>query len=158
MTDVMSGYTSSGCDVFDMKSREVRASDAAAVASLAEELGYPSSAAEMSQRIAALASSPDDAVFVAVLGLTPVAWIHVACVTLLESARYAEIRGLVVTSSLRGHGIGAQLVARAEEWARERGVTRIRVRSNALRERTHAFYENRGYKTTKTQRVFDKNL
>jgi GNAT superfamily N-acetyltransferase len=133
-------------------------SDAAAVASLAGELGYPASPADMSQRLAALATAADDAVFVAVLGLTPVAWIHVAVVTLLESPRHAEIRGLVVTSALRSRGIGEQLVAVAEEWARARGVTRIRVRSNTLRERTHAFYERLGYTVTKTQKAFDKGL
>lgn len=112
----------------------------------------------MADRLAALAGSPDDAVFVAVLGLTPVAWIHVAIATLLESPRHAEIRGLVVTGALRARGIGAQLVARAEAWARERGAARVRVRSNLTRERTHAFYERLGYALTKSQKVFDKRL
>ena len=142
----------------DVKIRPARASDAAAVASLAEELGYPTAAPEIAERLTALAGSPNDAVFVAVLGLTPVAWIHVTLVTLLESARHAEIRGLVVTAALRTCGIGAQLVAHAEGWAREQGVARIRVRSNALRERTHAFYERLGYVVAKTQKVFDKPL
>lgn len=141
-----------------MKIRAASRSDGAAVASLAGELGYPACAAEISERLAVLASSPDDAVFVAILGLTPVAWIHVAIVTLLESPRHAEIRGLVVTASLRARGLGAQLVARAEEWARERGAPRMRVRSNAVRERTHAFYERLGYSVTKSQKVFDKPL
>ena len=132
--------------------------DAAAVASLAEELGYPTSAEEMSQRLAALATSTNDAVFVAVLGLAPVAWIHVGILTALESPPHAQILGLVVTSSLRARGIGAQLVAHAEEWARARGVTRIRVRSNVMRERTHAFYERLGYGVTKVQKAFDKRL
>lgn len=142
----------------DVKIRAATLSDAAAAASLAGELGYPSSTEEMSQRIAALSTSVDDAVFVAVLGLTPVAWVHVVVVNLLEAPRRAEIHGLVVTESLRGRGIGEQLVERAEEWARSRGVSRIRVRSNALRERTHAFYERRGYTVAKTQKVFDKEL
>jgi GNAT superfamily N-acetyltransferase len=136
----------------------MRANDAAAVASLAEELGYAASAEEIAQRIAALETSPDDEILVAVLGLTPVAWIHVAIVTLLESPRYAEIRGLIVTAELRGRGIGERLVAEAERWARDRGLSRIRVRSNLLRERTHAFYERLGYTTTKSQKVFDKRL
>ena len=100
----------------------------------------------------------DDAIFVAILGLTPIAWIHVAIVTLLESPRHAEIRGLIVTATLRGRGIGEQLVSHAEQWARERGVTRIRVRSNILRERTHAFYERLGYTVTKSQKTFDKRF
>lgn len=142
----------------DVKVRPARASDAAAVASLAEELGYPTAAPEIAERLAVLAASSNDAVLVAVLGLTPVAWIHVTLVTLLESPRHAEIRGLVVTEALRTRGIGAQLVAHAEAWAREHGVARIRVRSNALRERTHTFYERLGYRTTKSQKVFDKGL
>jgi len=109
-------------------------------------------------RLSALSESRNDAIFVAVLGLAPVAWIHVGLVTLLESPRHAEIRGLVVTASLRSYGIGAELVAVAEDWARTHGVSRIRVRSNLVRERTHAFYERLGYTTTKSQKVFDKPL
>ncbi len=142
----------------NVKLREALSSDAAPLASLAEELGYAATAAEIAERLAVLLGSPHDAVFAAILGLTPVGWVHVTIVTLLESARHAEIRGLVVTAALRSRGIGEQLVAHAEQWARERGVSRMRVRSNALRERTHAFYERLGYVTTKTQKVFDKKL
>lgn len=142
----------------DVRVRAAEATDAAMLASLSEELGYPATETEMVQRLSALAASPDDAVFVAVLGLAPVAWIHVAIATLLESPRHAEIRGLVVTGALRGRGIGAQLVAHAEEWARARGVARVRVRSNLLRERAHAFYERLGYAVAKSQKVFDKRL
>jgi GNAT superfamily N-acetyltransferase len=144
--------------VHDVKVRAVTMNDAEAVASLAGELGYPVSAEEMSTRLSALSDSRNDAIFVAVLGPTPVAWIHVATVTSLESPRFAEIRGLVVTSALRSRGVGARLVADAENWARAEGVSRIRVRSNLVRERTHAFYERLGYTTTKSQKVFDKSF
>lgn len=142
----------------DVRVRSARASDAAALALLAEELGYPATAGEMAERLLALEHSPDDAVLVAVLGEGAVAWIHVAIVSLVEAPRLAEIRGLAVTSALRSRGIGEQLVRRAEDWARARGVSRIRVRSNVVRERTHAFYERLGYTVTKSQKVFDKNF
>lgn len=145
-------------DVHDVKIRLAVPSDAAALASLTEELGYSASPAEIAERLLALSSSSTDAVFVAVVGLTAVAWIHVAAVTLLESSRHAEIRGLVVTSSLRARGIGAQLVAHAEAWARAQGLSRIRVRSNAVRVETHRFYERLGYGVKKEQKVFDKGL
>ena len=124
------------------------------ITSLAGELGYPASAEEMVPRLTALLATPEtDAVFV-----TDAGWIHVALVKSLESAPFAEIRGLVVAETRRGRGLGAELVAAAEEWARTRGVARIRVRSNVKRERTHAFYERLGYDTTKSQKVFDKKL
>ncbi len=44
-------------------------------------------------------------------------------------------RGLVVDEAIRGAGIGAQLLAAAEVWARERGCTEMRVHSNVVRNR-----------------------
>lgn len=132
--------------------------DAPAIASLAGELGYPTNAAEMRTRLAALLQSEDSAVFVGVAGVAVIGWANVAAVRLVESEPYAELRGLVVASALRSRGVGARLLHAAEEWARARGLVRIRVRSNVTRERTHAFYERHGYTITKSQKVFDKRL
>ncbi|HEY4595273.1 MAG TPA: GNAT family N-acetyltransferase, partial [Thermoanaerobaculia bacterium] len=62
--------------------------------------------------------------------------------------------GLVVDESRRGGGIGAALVEAAAEWAAGHGFRTLRVRSNAVRERTHAFYERLGFARTKSQIVF----
>src|SRR5688500_18584121 len=53
------------CDVHDVKVRAATMDDAAALASLAGELGYPTDAAEMSIRFAAVSESRNDAIFVA---------------------------------------------------------------------------------------------
>lgn len=132
--------------------------DAAAIAALNGELGYPATAEEISLRLAALLDAPEHAILVAADGSDVVAWIQVSVVATIESGAFAEIRGLVVTAARRSRGLGSRLVAAAEEWARERGLSRIRVRSNVNRERTHAFYERLGYRTTKSQKVFDKGL
>jgi GNAT superfamily N-acetyltransferase len=139
-----------------MNVRAARAGDAAAIATLAGELGYPSSEEQMSARLAALRVD-SDIVLVATMNEDVVGWIHIAIIHQLESDAFAEIRGLVVTATERGNGTGSQLVAAAEEWARER-ATKIRVRSNITRIETRAFYEKRGYIVTKTQNVFDKKL
>jgi GNAT superfamily N-acetyltransferase len=134
--------------------RAARIEDLPLITSLAGELGYPATAEEMAPRLTALLATPEtDAVFV-----TDAGWIHVALVSSLESAAFAEIRGLVVAETHRGRGMGGELVAAAESWARSRGVARIRVRSNVKRERTHTFYERHGYTTTKSQKVLDKKL
>lgn len=132
--------------------------DAPAIASLAGELGYPTDAAAMRARLEPLLSSADGAVLVGVAGVAVIGWAHVAAVRLVESDPYAELRGLVVAEALRSRGVGERLLRAAEEWARTRGLPRMRVRSNVLRERTHAFYERHGYTTTKSQKVFDKKL
>ena len=138
--------------------RRAAIGDAPAIASLAGELGYPAEAAAMRARLEPVLRSEDDAVIVGVAGVAVIGWAHVAVVRLVESDPYAELRGLVVAEALRSRGVGTRLLRAAEEWARSRGPARIRVRSNVLRERTHAFYERHGYTATKSQKVFDKTL
>ena len=137
--------------------RDAKISDAAALAALAGELGYPTTSAEMERRLESLRSDPQHRVFVAerdgLLG-----WIHVSMINTLESESFAEIRGLVVTKSYRSLGIGTQLVATAEKWANERRCNRIRVRTNVVRLEARAFYKKLGYVSKKTQEIFDKSL
>lgn len=142
----------------DVSIRAAAESDADAIASLAGELGYAATAAEMAPRLATACASSSDAVLVAVVDDKVVGWIHVGYAVSVETAPFAEIRGLVVTESQRGRNIGSMLVTAAETWAREQGLDRIRVRSNIVRERTHRFYEERGYQVKKTQKTFDKTL
>lgn len=139
-----------------MTIRRAETGDAAALARLAGELGYPSTPEEICARLAMLTSN--DEVLVAEHDGEVEAWIHVAAVHSLETGVTAQICGLVVTESRRGSGIGAELVRAAEEWAHRRGIARLRVRTNVNRTRTHAFYERCGFTHAKTSRVYDKNL
>lgn len=109
-------------------------------------------------RLERLLASERDSVLVAVVDGSVAAWMHVLVCSSLESDDYAEIRGLVVGERFRSGGIGARLVAAAEEWARSRGLMRVRVRSDVLRKDAHRFYERQGYRVTKNQAVFDKVL
>ena len=139
--------------------REARATDAPELAALSSELGYPSTEAQIANRLPFLFESPNDALFVAddeqdrVIG-----WIHVHIHHSLELDPYAQIAGLVVASTHRSRGLGAQLVARAEGWARGKGMPEVRVRSNVIRERAHAFYIRAGYDRAKTSYLFVKTL
>jgi GNAT superfamily N-acetyltransferase len=138
--------------------RRAARSDATALAGLSAELGYPATPAQMDERLACLYSREGHEVLVADVGGAVSGWVHVCLVGSLESEPFAEIRGLVVTAERRSLGIGSALVSAAEAWARTRGCSRVRVRTNTVRTRTHGFYEKRGYATTKTQKVFEKRL
>ena len=104
-----------------MRIRPMTEADASVVAELTTQLGYPTSPAETTERISVLLSRPDDhAALVAEEDGRAVGWVHVAIYTSLESGRVATIGGLVVDEGHRSGGIGAQLLAAAEEWAREK--------------------------------------
>jgi GNAT superfamily N-acetyltransferase len=65
---------------------------------------------------------------------------------------------LVVDAGHREQGIGRQLIAAVEEWAVQRGLEQIAVRSNVLRVESHPFYQRLGYVRIKTQHAYSKRL
>ncbi len=138
--------------------REIAVSDAAAAAELSAELGYPTSADAMAHRIEQLQRLANHVVYVASLSQKVVGWIDVAIAHHLQGDPYCEIGGLVVRSPCRNSGIGRQLVAKAEQWAKDRNVTTMLVRSRVMREAAHRFYRREGYAQTKTSAVFSKQL
>ena len=140
----------------DLQTREITLSDASAAAELSGELGYPVSPEVMQQRIASL--SADHVVYVACLDGEVVGWIDVSLTHHLQSDPRAEIGGLVVSSKVRSRGIGRVLVSRAEQWAVERGLKSVVVRSQIAREAAHNFYLREGYARTKKSAVFTKQL
>jgi GNAT superfamily N-acetyltransferase len=138
--------------------RPVLLNDAATVAELSAQLGYPTTPEIMAARIQHLSASDDHAVFVASLDNNVVGWIEVIISRHLHSGSYALISGLVVSDQHRGHGIGSRLCAHAEQWSHEHGQTLIRVRSQISREGAHRFYLREGYRQTKTSAAFQKKL
>jgi GNAT superfamily N-acetyltransferase len=139
--------------------RKLATGDEKALADLCGELGYPSSAQDVADRLQRFVDRQDHLVLVAVDDSDePVGWIHAFVAYRVESDPFVEIGGMVVAEDFRGVGIGSQLLDKAEEWARSQQVTAIRVRSNVVRERAHRFYLRAGYSQTKTSQVFQKPL
>jgi GNAT superfamily N-acetyltransferase len=142
-----------------MTVRPLRLEDAPVVAVLAGQLGYPSTTEDIERRFRLLDGSPLDALFgVETEEAVLVGWVHVQRHHSLELDPYALVVALVVDERFRGSGVGRALLEATEQWARDHGLTGIRVRSNITRERTHRFYEQRGYRNVKTSHVFHKEL
>ncbi len=145
----------------------MRVDDVERVAALCGQLGYPSTASDVSARFQTLAALADHAVFVAedavAAGNTDAlpllaGWVHVHRALTLETDPCAEIGGLVVLESMRARGVGRLLMAAAERWAADHGYTEMRVRSNVVRGEAHEFYRRLGYEAFKTQLNFRKVL
>jgi len=138
--------------------RPVRIEDARSVATLATQLGYPSSEAQLAERIPHVLGLGDAAAMVAEDAGAVVAWIHVELRRTLVADQEAQVMALVVDERCRGRGIGAALMSEAERWARERGAVKLRVGSRTTREGAHRFYEREGYALAKTSHWFQKDL
>lgn len=121
-------------------------------------LGYPNSAAAISDRLRRLLRGGANLVLVADQLPPVMGWLHAAEQELLDSGRRCEILGLVVAPEVRGKGVGRLLVGAVEEWARERGLLQLSVRSNIVRAESHPFYERLGFVRIKTQHAYRKQL
>jgi N-acetylglutamate synthase-like GNAT family acetyltransferase len=138
--------------------RVARIDDADAIAHLTTELGYPSSAEEIRDRLDVLLSRESYYIAVAEESSRVVGWVAAEGRVLLESGERAEIVGLVVATHARRAGIGRDLVDSAERWARGKGFESIFVRSSVARVEAHPFYESLGYLRAKTQHAYRKDL
>jgi GNAT superfamily N-acetyltransferase len=139
--------------------RGARASDAARIAELSTQLGYPVTTREMAARLKLVFRQKNAACFVAEeKSAGVIGWIHISTQPLVEVAARAEVNGLVVDEKVRSQGAGWALLQAAEDWARKHRCKSMSVRSNVLRDRAHAFYERHNYEHYKTQKAFRKAL
>lgn len=137
--------------------RHARLEDAGPMAALSGQLGYPATAAEVTERIGTLLRTPEaHAVFVVADPAGLIGWLHLMRVDRVESPPHAEIAALVVGETHRGHGIGAQLVHAAITWAQDRGLASLTVRSRIERDGAHRFYQRMGFALEKTQHVMTR--
>ena len=143
----------------EIKIRRAKSSDAARLAELSGQLGYPATPKEIAHRLLTIKSASQHAVLVAESSERKViGWLHVNISPLIEVELRAEVNGLVVANDERSHGTGALLLHAAEQWARRRGCKSMSVRSNIIRERAHQFYLRHGYEHYKTQKAFRKPI
>jgi GNAT superfamily N-acetyltransferase len=137
-----------------MAMREMRVEDLEAVAALCAQLGYTATVHELRERFPILIKR-GDGLFVADMDGAIAGWVHVLERILLESPAHAELGGLVVDENCRRRGIGRALVERSIAWTRERGLPKLRLRSNISRPEAHAFYPALGFKLVKTQHAYE---
>lgn len=142
--------------------RRAEATDIADIAALAAQLGGVDEVEAFPARLQRLLEHASHAVFAGLRddaeGKHAVAGFAAAEHRIAVQGEWVEITALVVDADARGQGLGAQLVAAVEAWSARRGVARIVVRSNVLREAAHPFYLGLGYAQSKTQHVYAKSL
>ena len=129
--------------------RSPRAEDAADIAALMTELGYPSEARDVPQRLEALRGDPASVVWCAELD-GRVVGVGTARVfaAINQDAPVAWLTALVVAERARGRGVGTRIVKVAEEWARAQGASRLALTSALHRSEAHDFYKRLGYAHT----------
>ena len=138
--------------------RPPRAADAEQLVALNRELGYATEPQQIVSRIKKASKLPEHFVAVAEIESGVIGWVQAEHRFSMDTGEKAELVGLVVGAGARRRGVGRLLVRAAEEWAVDRGLSSIVVRSNVVRPESHPFYKRIGYSRSKTQHVYAKPL
>lgn len=141
-----------------IKFRQAIDKDSVRIAELCIQLGYQMNEIDVLEQLQKIFANEDTSVIVAEIDNLVTGWIQVSIRSAIESGEIAEINGLIVDEKFRGNRIGKSLVLKSEEWARNKGLKEIRVRTNITRKETHLFYQGIGFEEKKEQTVFQKKL
>ncbi len=121
--------------------------DAADIAALLGQLGYPALPRQAADRLDALARRDDGTVLVAtghdgaVIGVIALHW----CVMLHQERPVARITTLVVDDRERRRGIGRVLMKAGAQAARMAGCDALELTTATHRQDAHAFYRAQGF-------------
>ena len=138
--------------------REATIEDAFAICNIScADLGYDCSCEFVSTRISNLDKGREK-VFVAEVNGIVAGYIHAEKYQTLYFEPMINILGLAVSSEFRRRGIGKMLLKRAERWANEVGIRKIRLNSGDSRKEAHSFYRAMGYNNEKGQIRFIKDI
>ena len=150
----------------ELQIREAQAADLEAIIRLHEEdeLGAHGDAwtaenrAAYERAFAAIEKSPDNRLFVAVLGDEVVGTFQLTFIPNLtgRGALRTKVESVKVKGSKRSLGIGAQMMDFAANEARARGASLLELSSNKSRKDAHRFYERIGY--SRSHEGFKKKL
>ena len=126
--------------------RPATPADAVVIAELLTQLGYPTTAAPIPARLAAI-QGEGGIVLVAVSERDRVVGLGSGArhATLHAGEQVAYITALVTAADSRGQGTGRALVGAIETWAASHGCTRLSVTSAEHRADAHAFYPRCGF-------------
>ena len=133
-------------DAKEVAIRPAETADAAALAELMTQLGYPTRTSEMEMRMETICADKNYATFVAVSEGRVCGMIgtRISC-SFEHNSPGGAILALVVSEKIRGRGVGHALIAAAENDFAQRNIRRVAVYTHFRRTEAHEFYEKLGY-------------
>lgn len=127
--------------------REAAAADAPAIARLYRELVADPRIDVGPEQVAVLAGSAASFLLVAeVEGLVCGTALLTLCPDVMYRAQpFGVVENVVVTTTMRGRGLGRRLLARVEELAEAADCSKLMLLSGRTREEAHAFFRRCGF-------------
>lgn len=142
-----------------MEIREVIVEDAQAIYDLYYEvMNYDYPVHKIKEMINIIHNDKCNYVFVAIVSGKVVGIIECVIKYSIHKPSYLIINTLAVLLKYQGKGVGSQLLAYTENFAKTKGLSRISLGSQFRRLSAHQFYINNGYEMIKEHKIFEKKI
>lgn len=145
-------------DINDIIIRQAKIEDYKDICKICcDDLGYNCSEELVKERLEGLDKN-NERVLVAVYNSEVVGYLHAQIYKTLYFEELINFLGLAVSKEYRNKKVGTKLVNEIENWAKEKGINKVRVNSGFSRKEAHEFYRSLGYNNEKEQIRFLKCL
>lgn len=137
----------------NLTTRDFQPDDIKSLSDLTNELGYPTTAAEMETRMKTISQLDNHWTVVAVSGGNVVGYIGLNKNYFWEqNGHFIRIQALVVKKEFRRHGVGQKLIDYAETLARrvDARIIILNCGNKAERKSAHLFYPKVGFEAKST--------
>lgn len=145
-------------DINDIIIRQAKIEDYKDICKICcDDLGYNCSEELVKEKLEGLDKN-NERVLVAVYNSEVVGYLHAQIYKTLYFEELINFLGLAVSKEYRNKKVGTKLVNEIENWAKEKGINKVRVNSGFSRKEAHEFYRSLGYNNEKEQIRFLKSL
>ena len=145
-------------DINDIIIRQAKIEDYKDICKICcDDLGYNCSEELVKERLEGLDKN-NERVLVAVYNSEVVGYLHAQIYKTLYFEELINFLCLAVSKEYRNKKVGTKLVNEIENWAKEKGINKVRVNSGFSRKEAHEFYRSLGYNNEKEQIRFLKSL
>ncbi len=138
--------------------RKWKEKDVDELVQLNHQWGYPTTKETVAANLKRIDKLGNAGIFVADLDSRVTGFIYVMEHIIVGGEPFAEVHGLVVDENFRKRGIGKALIGYVKTWSTEKGLTKLRLRTNLKREEANIFYPKIGFAVIKQQNVYEIRL
>jgi GNAT superfamily N-acetyltransferase len=138
--------------------RPVSFDDCSRMATLTQELGYPTNNDKMSEVLRLVMNNPDHEIYIAEIDDQLAGYVHLVSGGSSEDQFMIDIAAMMVDTNFRDQGVGNAFIHKAEESAKSRQANILRIRTSLITPEAYGFFEHRGFVNLSGQAVFVKEL
>lgn len=139
--------------------RKCMISDAAFIRELCKDhLGYDYPMEKFEENLRKLMAAPNHLLLVAENQNQLLGFVHASDMYVIYGPPTKLLSAIAVDEKYRGYGVAHALIEAVEKWAKDSGVSGIRLYSGAERSDANAFYKHNGYEFVKAEMQFLKTF